>query len=337
MAYSSSFTGGVRVATADVNGDGYTDVITVPGTGGGPHVKVFDGRTFKEIYSFYAFEPTFFGGLFVAAGDVNGDGRADIIVSADRGGGPRVSVFSTSAGAATPVRIADFFAYDPTFTGGVRVAAGSFTAGSKRADVVTAPGFGGGPHVKVFRSADLLAGKTTAALQTMSGDVNDRNGLFVTAADFNNDGVADIVTGTGAGLPVVRLHDGRTMAMLQTMVPTTGGEIPGLVNPASATLVGTTNQLNLSNGLIPPGVSPGQLAYDGSQVKPAALSGYMYGVRVAAQDLTGDKRPDLILAGGPNTSPTVSLVNGVTFAEFRNYAPYDASFYGGVYVGGAGV
>jgi hypothetical protein len=63
----------------------------------------------------------------------------------------------------------------------------------------------------------------------------------------------------------------------------------------------------------------------------------MYGVRVAAQDLTGDKRPDLILAGGPNTAPTVSLVNGVTFAEFRNYSPYADSFFGGVYVGGAGI
>lgn len=337
FAYSPAFTGGVRVATADVNGDGYTDVITVPGAGGGPHVKVFDGRTFKELYSFYAFEPSFFGGLFVAAGDVNGDGRADIIVSADRGGGPRVSVFSTTAGSATPVRIADFFAYDQAFTGGVRVAAGSFTVGSKRADVVTVPGFGGGPHVKVFRSADLLAGKTTAALQTFSGDMNDRNGLFVAAADFNNDGVADVVTGTGAGNPVVRIHDGRTMAPFRTIAPETGGEIPGLVNPGSSTMVGSPGTPTLSNGLIPPGITPGQLAYDGSQVKPGSLSGYMYGVRVAAQDLTGDKRPDLILASGPNTSPVVSLVNGVTFAEFRNYSPYTAEFYGGVFVGGAGI
>ncbi len=43
FAYNPSFTGGVRVATGDVNGDGAAEVITSPGQGGGPHVRVFDG------------------------------------------------------------------------------------------------------------------------------------------------------------------------------------------------------------------------------------------------------------------------------------------------------
>ncbi|MCA9069720.1 MAG: carboxypeptidase regulatory-like domain-containing protein, partial [Planctomycetaceae bacterium] len=70
--YSSAFTGGVRVATGDVNGDGVLDIITSPGRGGGPHIKVFDGRSGGEIANFMAYDPRFTGGAFVAAADVNG-------------------------------------------------------------------------------------------------------------------------------------------------------------------------------------------------------------------------------------------------------------------------
>src|SRR5262249_17446018 len=120
MAYDPHFLGGVRVALGDVNGDGVPDIITAAGTTGGPEVKVFDGVTGKKIQDFMAYNSRFTGGVFVAAGDINSDGFADIITGADAGGGPEVRVFS----GLTHAVLRDFYAYSPYFNGGVRVAAG---------------------------------------------------------------------------------------------------------------------------------------------------------------------------------------------------------------------
>ncbi|MFZ9794428.1 MAG: trypsin-like serine protease, partial [Gemmataceae bacterium] len=83
LAFDPGFTGGVTVAMGDVNQDGFEDLIVGAGAGGGPHIKVFSGADYKTVlYSFFAFEPTFTGGVTLASGDTNNDGYWDIIVGA---------------------------------------------------------------------------------------------------------------------------------------------------------------------------------------------------------------------------------------------------------------
>jgi hypothetical protein len=125
--YVPAFTGGVRVAAGDVNGDGVPEVITAPGPGGGPHVQVFDGRALLEgrlvtLRSFFAYAPGFTGGVVVGAADLTGDGRADILTGAGPGGGPHVQAFDGATGALVAGPLGSFFAYDPAFTGGIFVA-----------------------------------------------------------------------------------------------------------------------------------------------------------------------------------------------------------------------
>ena len=151
FAFDPAFPGGVSVAAGDVTGDGVADIITGAGAGGGPHVRVFSlaGGVVTEVASFFAYDPAFPGGVNVAAGDVTGDGVAEIITGAGPGGGPHVRAFSLAGGVVTEV--ASFFAYDPAFPGGVSVAAGDVT-GDGVAEIITGAGPGGGPHVRAFSS-----------------------------------------------------------------------------------------------------------------------------------------------------------------------------------------
>lgn len=204
FAYDQAFRGGVRVAVADVNGDGVPDIITAPGPGGGPHIKVFDGKTGSLMTSFFAYNPNFQGGVFLAAGNVVGGGKAaQIVTGPDVGGGSHIRVFN---GVGVPLQ--NFFAFDPLFFSGARVAIADVNEDGI-GDIVVGAGPGGGPHVKAFSGADGSLLESFFAF-----DPSYTGGVYVSGAPFGDaagcalaSSLVAVTGGTGAP-PVVKVFDG---------------------------------------------------------------------------------------------------------------------------------
>lgn len=155
------FRGGLRLASVDVNRDGYAELVVAPGAGGGPRLTLYDGRSFTAdgrpvtlVNDFFAFDESLRTGLYLSAGDVNGDGFGDIVVGTGIGGGPRVRVISgvDLATAKTPTVAADFFAGSPDGRGGARVGVVDLD-GDGKADIAAGPGDWSG--VGVYASASL--------------------------------------------------------------------------------------------------------------------------------------------------------------------------------------
>jgi hypothetical protein len=249
-AYDPRFQGGVRVALGDVNGDGTPDIIAAAGPGGSPDIRVFDGHTGALSDEFMAYDPHWTGGVFVAAGDINHDGNADIVTSPDAGGGPEVKVFSGKAlTQGNTDLLADFMACDPRFNGGVRVALGDVDHDGTL-DLITGPGAGSGPDVRIFGGHNLaVAGPNSDIIRELLAFApNYSGGVNVAAIDTNGDGFTDIVVSGATTSAEVRVFSGLDGTLLADFLAENHIEVAGInvaavlgPTPAIVTAGGSTS------------------------------------------------------------------------------------------------
>lgn len=186
----------MRVTSADFNGDGIADLVAGTGPGSITRVVVFDGASGNQLFSIQPFEDRFVGGVFVAAGDITGDGVPELVITPDESGGPRVRVFNGSDFR----QLADFYGIDdPEFRGGARAGVGDVN-GDGFGDLVVSAGFGGGPRISVTNGQSIAASR----LHSLFADFflfesTLRNGAYVTAGDLDGDGFAEVIGGGGPG------------------------------------------------------------------------------------------------------------------------------------------
>jgi uncharacterized repeat protein (TIGR01451 family) len=224
LAYNPSFTGGIFVASGDVNGDGFAEVIIGPDAGLAPEVLVLGGGPFnmarlREYPVFLGVRTD--GGVRVAAGDINGDGYADVIAAAGPGGPALVEAHSgLKLGLPFDDRQMFYFAHQ-NYLGGLYVSAGDIN-GDGRDDIITGAG-SSFAHVRVFSSntttilRDYYAYPATVPnmlTQTLQAPVWNA-GVRVASVDVNGDGFDDILTAPGPmPEPLVKIFDSLSLNVI---------------------------------------------------------------------------------------------------------------------------
>lgn len=185
LAYSENFKGGVRVTAGDVDADGVDEIITGTGFGGGPQVKAFelDGRT---IMNFSPFHPDFRGGVDVATGDIDNNGRDEIITSQNLFGQAWIKTYNSQAQV-----LAEFKAYPDSFKGGANVSTADID-NDDEAEIITGTGQNGGPQVRTF---EYNGGNLTTNFMAYSEDF--RGGVDVAGGDLDQGETKEIITTPG--------------------------------------------------------------------------------------------------------------------------------------------
>ncbi len=283
-----------------------------------PTIRIFSAEG-NLLRSVQAYASTFKGGVGVASADLDGDGRLETITGAGPGGGPEVRVFSQDG-----IMLQRFFAYGRGFRGGVRVAAYDLTADG-RAEIITAPGYGGGPEVKIYQADGKLLTSFFAYDKKFRGGVN------VTAGKFGARGEALIITGSGYGGAHIRSFTPEGKFAGINLRPF-GKEIYGL---SVATLPNETRDKLL--------VAPERSAAAwvkifnlDSPTKPERTfrvfpDSFRGGVHLAAGDVDGDGQVEIVVGAGSGGGPEIRILNTAGGLE-RRFMAFNESFRGGVNV-----
>jgi hypothetical protein len=357
VAYGSGGSGGTSIAVADLNGDGKLDVVAANCIASGTAscaaegvVGVLLGKGDGTFQSSVTYDSGGVGATSIAVADVNGDGKPDLIVAncgpsptgrrSCQGGFELDGVVSVLLGNG-----------DGTFQPAVSYDSGGVNAssvavadvnGDGKLDIIVAnyENFSGTGIIGVL----LGNGDGTFQPATAYGGAALQGATWVAVADLNGDGKPDIAVayecqlncypsaaigvllGNGDGtfqpaviypsggafsfsIVVADLNgDGKPDLIVSNFCPTSDPECGGLGSPD-----GTVGVL-LGNG---DGTFQAAVAYD---------SGGQYPNSVAVADVTGNGKPDLLVAN--NNSGTIGLLLGNGDGTFQAPAIYQAGYPG---------
>jgi hypothetical protein len=323
---------GVRVAVGDVNGDGRNEIVTAPGKDAFTELKVFDGRSFDQLATILPFrDAAWWAGAYVATGDTNGDGRDEVVEGLDSGCCTTLHVLDAVSGG----DLSGFFPYGDRSEVGARVASGDLS-GDGKAELLAVPI--GSTQISAFAPTGGAAFRTIDAFGSeVTGPVS------IAAGNLSGDARAEIVaaapTYSGAAVKIIAAVSGATRSVVYPY----GGESVSSVAVALGDVDGDGKLDIVVSAVTAGGTEVKTLDAAGTELTefyvldPAIVPG----ASVAAGDLDGDGKAEIVFGGGPTSSPWPPVANGpdqrvAVFepdgAQVAEFSAYPGLFQGGVRV-----
>ncbi|MFA6587825.1 MAG: S8 family serine peptidase [Patescibacteria group bacterium] len=181
---------GVVVASGDLDANGQMEIVTAFQKGADSTIRVYDKKG-DQLTSFYAYAKSFKGGVSLAIGDVNADGKDEIVTGTDTGKA-HIRIFDLNG-----LLISQFSAFTSSYSGGVRLAIGDVNADGKNEIIISKASKE--PRVAIYD----IQGKQANSFRAFPLKI--KEGLNIAAGDVNGDGKIEIIVGLIKGSPRVRV------------------------------------------------------------------------------------------------------------------------------------
>lgn len=186
IPYYEGFSGGVSIACGDFDGDGKEEMVIGAGPGGSSQIRILDLNG-QELLGpgFYAFGTNNYRGLTVAAADIDGDGKDEIVVGSGYGQEATVKIFDYLGNVKSEFPVNDYRSLY-----GVRVSSVDLS-GDGYDEILVSANYGGKTKVGVYLANGTLLNEISAYNDKLN------SGVSTLGMDIDNDGTGEIITVPG--------------------------------------------------------------------------------------------------------------------------------------------